>query len=256
MAKRTSTSSTCKNFLLTYSSMQAKYQFLSHFSTVDTKVLVITGEGYSTRNSLADTEVLDLMNPDMKCQNLAPFANGKSGATGALLANGSVVICGGSNAFSIPKECHSISKTNITPLTPLVTQRYFAASIAVNNTLWVLGGEGGEDSTEYVGMHMPSEPMPLALSRHTIIEIEENVYLLIGGKSSGKASSKTFIFNQNWTEGPSLSEARFGHASALITDKITKKKSVVVFGGHSGSQYLNSVEMLALPNLTQWQPGI
>ena len=47
--------STCKNFL-------------QSVATLDTKVLATTGLGEGGR--LADTEVLDLVNPNLKCQNL------------------------------------------------------------------------------------------------------------------------------------------------------------------------------------------
>ena len=261
-------------------------------SSLDTKVLAITGFG---RGFLADTEVLDLLNPDLKCQNLAPFANGKYGATGALV-KGSVVVCGGYDGGFLD-ECHTVSKSNITFLTHMDNKRSDAASIAVNNSLWVLGGDGGYTSTEYVAMNMSSEPipsendwnckngkqitisklcdgqqdcdegedeehcmMPLPLDGHTILEIEPYVYMLIGGLSSVSYSDKTFIKKayQNWTPGPNLKEARYQHTAGLITDQITLKKSVVVVGGRTtAGQILNSVEMLSLPleDNSMWQPG-
>jgi len=244
---------------------------------------------------LADTEVLDLINPDLKCQNLAPFAKGKQGATGALVKT-SAVVCGGFDGYDYSNECHTISKSNITFLTHLDTKRDRAASVAVNNTLWVLGGKSSLNvhlkSTEYVAMNMPipSEDywkckngtkitisklcdgeqdcsegedeehcmMPLTLEGHTILEIEPNVYMLIGGYSSGP-SHKTYIKKgyQNWTPGPNLAEPRYLHTAGFVIDQITQRKSVVVFGGRSnGDQLLNSVEMLSLPiEGNMWQPG-
>ena len=245
---------------------------------------------------MADTEVLDLLNPDLKCQNLAPFAKGKYGATGALV-KGSVVVCGGYDGGFLD-ECHTVSKSNITFLTHIDYSRYGAASIAVKNTLWVLGGRNPAylSSTEYVGMNMSSEPipsendwncqngkqitmsklcdgqqdcdegedeehcmMPLPLRSHTILEIEPYVFMLIGGYSYPSFSDKTFIKKayQNWTPGPNLTEARNYHTAGLITDQITLKKSVVVFGGRTTGDILNSVEMLSLPleDNSMWQPG-
>ena len=104
--------------------------------------------------------------------------------------------------------------------------------------------------------------MPLALYGHTILNIEDNVFMLIGGQTSGyDISNKTFIKNgtMKWTEGPPLNIARYYHTSGLITDQITQKKSVVVVGGRTtGNQVLTSIEILPLPmpdNLTdgQWQ---
>ena len=105
--------------------------------------------------------------------------------------------------------------------------------------------------------------MPLALFGHTIVNIEDDVLMLIGGQNSLHISNKTFIKNgtMKWTEGPPLNIARYYHTSGLITDQITQKKSVVVVGGQTdGNQVLTSIEILPLPlpmpdNLTdgQWQ---
>ena len=105
--------------------------------------------------------------------------------------------------------------------------------------------------------------MPLPLFGHTILQIEDNLFILIGGQdSSWRASAETYLLNgnHNWTKGPSLSEPRYYHTAGVITDQITKKTAVVVVGGLKGiEQPLNSVEMLPLPieaNITKWQPGI
>ena len=113
--------------------------------------------------------------------------------------------------------------------------------------------------------------MPLALSGHTILNIEEDVFMLIGGQnSSGHIFKETFIKNGTmaWKPGPPLNIARYFHTSGLITDQITQKKSVVVVGGKTTSsiqhpeadQVLTSIEILPLPlpmpdTLTdgQWQ---
>ena len=107
--------------------------------------------------------------------------------------------------------------------------------------------------------------MPLALDSHTILEIEANVYMLIGGmNSSMKATQNTYLKkgNQKWTQGPDLREARYFHASGILTDQITLKKSVVVVGGGNITHDLKTVEFLTLPIPVkgtdaewQWQPG-
>ena len=119
-----------------------------------------------------------------------------------------------------------------------------------------------QSSTEYVPLKMTSKPMPHPLFGHTILQIEEDVFMLIGGKdSSGNTVPKTYILqdNQIWTEGPNLLEGRFWHTAGVIIDQITKKKSVIVVGGRNRNGHFNSVEMLSLPieaNITIWQPGI
>ena len=108
-----------------------------------------------------------------------------------------------------------------------------------------------------------SYKMPLALRGHTIVNIEDDVFMLIGGQNSSEHIFKeTFLLKigtMEWTEGPPLNIARHDHTSGLITDQITQKKSVVVVGGiNSGGQVLTSIEILPLPmpdTLTdgQWQ---
>ena len=125
--------STCKNFLQPVASCQDFNFFLS---TLDTKVLVTIGRG-KDGTRLADTEVLDLVNPNLKCQNLPPFPRGKYGATGALVNKDYAIVCGGYEN----NECHTIDKIQIKSLPPLTTIRQYAASVAVNGSLWVFGGE-------------------------------------------------------------------------------------------------------------------
>ena len=96
-----------------------------------------------------------------------------------------------------------------------------------------------------------SYEMPLALRGHTIVNIEDDVFMLIGGQNSSEHIFKeTFIKigTMEWTEGPPLNIARCFHTSGLITDQITQKKSVVVVGGETtGDQVLTSIEILPLP---------
>ena len=73
-------------------------EYITFFlNDLDTKVLVATGmiSRNPTFKALKDIEVLDLKNPDMKCQNLAPFPDGLIGATGAFVNNSIAVVCGG-----------------------------------------------------------------------------------------------------------------------------------------------------------------
>ena len=101
--------------------------------------------------------------------------------------------------------------------------------------------------------------MPLALRGHTILNIEDDVFMLIGGKNSSHIYKETFIKigTMEWTPGPPLNIGRVYHTSGLVTDQVTQKKSVVVVGGRTtGSQILTSIEILPLPmpdNLIDWQ---
>ena len=232
------------------------------------------------RKALQDIEVLDLKNPDMKCQNLAPFPDGLIGATGAFVNNSIAVVCGGAKGTVFGRwndvydhatdDCYSITKNSTTFHQSLDTKRSQATSIAVNNTLWILGGVKFSgyllSSTEYLDSGIDMS-IPLPLRQFAIVELEtgDYPYILIGGRTytdDGRHINKSFLLQQNksWTPGPNLNEARSFHTAGVITDKITLKKMLVVVGGISDIGGLSSVEMMPLPIVAQanttWQKGM
>ena len=125
--------------------------------------------------------------------------------------------------------------------------RWNAASIVINdNILWVTGGYGGA-STEYVTVtgSMIGPDLPMALYHHAMVAINSTCSMVIGG-SSGVTSASTFYYDHNegeWTTGPSLMEARDGHAAGIVTDEVTDENFVAVTGGF-GSEILDSTEIL------------
>ena len=162
-----------------------------------------------TIKALKDIEVLDLKNPDMKCQNLAPFPDGLIGATGAFVNNSIAVVCGGAkgtvfgdswDAFGhATDDCYSITKNSTTFHQSLDTKRIWATSIAVNNTLWILGGRKSSasgsllNSTEYLDSGIDL-PIPLPLSSSAIVELEtgDYPYILIGGMGGQQKSDHQY----------------------------------------------------------------
>ena len=181
---------------------------------------------------LKDIEVLDLKNPHMKCQNLAPFPDGLMGATGAFVNNSIALVCGGAKGTVFENwddvfdhatnKCYSIIKNSTTTFNQsLVTKRYQPTSIAVNNTLWILGGKkssgsGLLNSTEYLDSGIDMSLL-IALRGSAMVELEtaNYPYILIGGQTYGGWSNKTFVFlqNQSWTPGPTLNVARADHTA-------------------------------------------
>ena len=67
-----------------------KYFMFAPFSTEFSKVLVALG--YPTTSPAMSTEVLDLTNNNIACQNLGPFSKGRSGSTGGLVGGKPLIL--------------------------------------------------------------------------------------------------------------------------------------------------------------------
>ena len=198
-----------------------------------------------------------------KCNNWPDFPTGVVGATGGVIGD-TVIICGGWGGSYIYyyDECYSLTSEKATLVTYMSVGRWYAASIVINDdTLWVTGGyAGGYDdggilaSSEYVRMSgtMSGSDLPIALARHVMVAINNTCTMVIGGYSESYTAS-TFYYDHNegeWTTGPSLMEARDGHAAGIVTDEVTDENFVAVTGGYN-SIGLDSTEILQDGNWVQ-----
>ena len=182
------------------------------------------------------------------CNNWPDFPIGVYGATGGLIGD-TVIICGG-YAGGYVDECYSLTSEKATLVTHMSVGRRYAASIVINdNTLWVTGGYGGGylASTEYVTVTgtMLGPDLPMALWSHAMVAINSTCSMAIGGFYDGYSAS-TFYYDRNegeWINGPSLMQARDGHAAGIVTDEVTGEDFVAVTGGY-GSGHLDSTEIL------------
>ena len=91
--------------------------------------------------------------------------------------------------------------------------------------------------------------MPIALWRHAIASVNETTSILISSRS-------TWFFShvsQQFQAGPSLIEARNGHTSGTIKDKVTMENIVAVIG----SYYKNTTDTteLLINGESEWQQG-
>ena len=80
---------------------------------------------------------------------------------------------------------------------------------------------------------------------------------MAGGHKSGTGLiDKTFLYhvtNDAWSEGPPMSEARWGHTCQLITDANGDRKVMAVAGKTSGG-FANSVDIFDVDSQT-WTLG-
>ena len=98
------------------------------FSDYD-RILVTTGfigdEGQAVgRNS----EVIDLVNPDLSCDNLEIAPDERWASVGGLL-NGRPLICGGFNGTDSFKDCFYVERNRTYENTSMTEIRSFAASV-------------------------------------------------------------------------------------------------------------------------------
>ena len=208
------------------------------------KILVTTG--INLGGAQTTSEILDLtVKGGNLCKNWPDFPITASGAAGGLIGN-NVIICESG-------ECYSMTSQKATLVTHMSAVRSHAASIVLNgNALWITGGSESYDileSTEYVKMSgtMPGPDLPMGLSLHALVAINNTVSMHIGGYADGwppYTSASTFYHDHiggQWINGPSLMQARSSHAAVVVTDEVTNENFVVVTGGEGG---LDSTEIL------------
>ena len=119
-----------------------------------------TGKLLVTTGRLTDkgqhTEVIDLANPDSKCDPLPDYPIQIFGATGGLLQDTSPIVCGGFDGSDLGRisQCYIIDGNETLQTIDLNIYRWNSASVLLDkNTLWITGGYEFESvlySTEFV----------------------------------------------------------------------------------------------------------
>lgn len=182
------------------------------------------------------------------------------GAIGGFL-NNDFITCGGDDSVEgYTDKCYMLGSEG--PFATMMTKRYAAASIALEaEKLWILGGSDDSNqisSTEYIfsdGRNEDGPPMPIALSSHAMVKINETTSFLVGGyiKNIGPIQ-KSWFYNGIWIDGPDLEKARSAHSVGIVRDPATDQVYVVVSGGCNGGR-CNDVEILSVTG-TSWETGI
>ena len=218
---------------------------------------MVTG-GFSNYNYAKTTEVIDLANPNIKCQNMAKLINLREGAVGGLIKQKWPLICGGYPAVD-QKNCEVIGGIDEMELKlELLERRRWAASqVWIDEQLWVTGGiEGPSITSEIVnivdGKVATSVMLPLYIGDHCLVQVTSDLFLLIGGIGGGlneqNISDETWWFSIGtfgWSKGPKLNQARRNHACVVFKDLTTNNTVVAVVGGSNSttSDLLDSVEV-------------
>ena len=240
---------------LTTDSNTAKVQQLS------TKIMISTGD---PSDYARKTEVIDLEDSNVICEDLQDFPVELAYAVGANLAS-TPVICGGffyDGSHQSSDKCFKYGEGGWQHFASMIEKRVSAAGIVYNNALHIFGGDNWDTSTtlqssEIVkkdGSTTEGPQLPTPVYGHAIASINSTVSIITGGRKNSHthSSDKTWYFNhasQEFQPGPNLLEARHGHSSGTVTDQETKEKMAIIAGGHG---YLDSTERLVNG---EWKTG-
>ncbi len=220
---------------------------------IDNKLVLLVTTGYPWSNETRSSEVIDLDDPENKCENLQPFPIEVNGAVGALLDDNTPVICGGADDSwaldpnNANDQCHILG--NPTPIVTMQTGRWHADSFVLDQEngpprLWITGGgpSPGTKSTEYIdirsGNAIPGPDLPEAMSGHCLVKIGQNSAMLIGGLyySPTRFVKQTWFFDiddETWTRGPDLDSDLGYMTCGVITDSTSGDLVVIVAGGRN-----------------------
>ena len=226
------------------------------------QLLVITGYPQSTSVKTESFDVVTLTT----CQSLPAYPLAIGVATGAFV-NSRVVICGGAS-FSATSQCYSIGKneTEWKLVGNMITPRYAAASVEINNKLVIFGGydistifQSTEEIDVETGTATAGPNMPLAIWGHCAVKLNTTTVLIIGGRpdESGYLRS-SYFYNavlKTFEPGPLLNDKRAYHACSILNTGT--EIFVVVAGGWNGAAgRLDSTEYMDVNQPTMWKTGL
>ena len=228
------------------------------------KILVSTGYPLS---SAIKTEVINLENEAMTCQDLGNYPLQTRGGVGSNIGS-FAAICGGYGTGAMAgllNQCYKLVAGEWQQFATMSSKRGSAAGMIVDNSLMIFGGFGGTypirlQSTEIINEngHVSQGPnMPTGLGHHAIATVNTSTLIISGGETEIYFidSPLTWYFNHvthKFQEGPSLMESRSRHASGTVVDHETNENIVVVAGGENDYNYLDSTELLING---EWQQG-
>ena len=206
---------------------------------------------------ISETETLSIGNNAQPQSQYPDHPRKITGATGGFL-NNYFITCGGDDWYEFyTDKCYKLGSDE--PFATMMMKRGGAASIVLEaEKLWILGGYNGINdrlsSTEYIfsdGRTEEGPPMPIALSYHAMVKINETTSFLVGGFNFFN-SKRSWFYNENWIDGPDLEIARFGLSLGIIRDSVTLREYVVAAGGVHDDSYLNDVEVLDIQE-NKWE---
>ncbi len=216
-------------------------------------------------------QVINLASSASTCKNPPNFPARVFAAIGGLGFKGNPIICGGIQNYARSNKCYSLENNKWVSSTSMNSVRYFAVAAQLQDgKILVTGGlddsYAGPNGTYLNSAEMLTEEgcesnipsLPVIINAHCMVTVNSTTVMVIGGYQNNQYSGKTFYFTfgeESWTEGPELKNKRRSHSCGKIRrDKDSQEMSIIVAGGHDGSSYLSSVEILH-EGSNEWQTG-
>ena len=171
--------------------------------------------GGDTSWSWNDVEMVDLTGQDRQCRKPEDFPGAYYGSVGAYV-QGQAIVCGGyTDPSSYSSDCYSYNPGNgaWTEISSMISKREYAASTFIQGHWWVTGGYMPlvlSDTEVLISncSFIPYYDLPVARYHHSIVALDSNKAMLLGGQGHYFDTYMYDINIGNWTDGPLLSTDR------------------------------------------------
>ncbi len=211
-----------------------------------TSVSLLVTSGSCVGNAVCPTEVINFDRQTKTCYSLPDYPENVFGATGRLIGNDTYVSCGGYIiGMHGPRTDKCYKFGSITPIATMRKSKNYAASVVIENKLWVVGGIQEDDysnlyylnSTEFVepanGRVQPGPDLPKRKYAACILKMNSTSVFLIGGWPDPQ---ETWLYNFGmedpvWERGKDLNTGRDKHACGIVKDSADESKTIVIVAG-------------------------
>ncbi|MEI7528064.1 MAG: kelch repeat-containing protein [Elusimicrobiota bacterium] len=221
----------------------------------DGNVLIAGGSTFSSYSNTAEIYVTTRAVWAVPAGASPSMTTARSQHTATLLKNGNVLVTGGTNGSGANKttELYGIAAQSWSAGPAMNVLRYgHTASLLLDGSVLVAGGSdntGAQYSAErYSGVawaynslydDMKAAGANLPRTNHRATLLPDGKVMLTGGEASGLALDKVLIYSpafKSWTAQPATG-SRSKHTAVL-----TSSNTVLVIGGWSGAQYLDTTQ--------------
>ncbi len=229
---------------------------------LERRIVVATGRPLEEARK---SEVIDLLDPNLRCDDLPMYPLEAASAFGMLYNGNEILICGGNGQV----DCYILGKDVIQ--TNLIMERNWAVGIALDDTkLLITGGRDIKNNSYVAGtteIVSPGKPtisgptLPFPSVSHCLTKINETTLFLSGGfrPEIGAENATYFYFldTQTWIPGPDMVNVRGDHACTAYRD-LKDQQVIMVAGGYQNpfneENVRNSTEILDL-STNSWTLG-
>ena len=97
--------------------------------------------GYKNGEYITSSEVIDLLNPNVTCQDWPDYPIGVEGAIGGFLDE-SVLACGGYSNGHVTDRCFKLDQSKVSEIPGLKVGSYSSAGGIINHKMIITGGWG------------------------------------------------------------------------------------------------------------------